>query len=122
MFPGVEAFTQQAWAAKLRDAPGLRALGAQVVLDVGMLGCVYLPTFYVFKASVFSASWDPGVWAAEGLARYRQNFRSDAYDVVRVWVPADVVCFSVPLWLRLPVRHVISFVWTAYLSFTRGKK
>lgn len=29
----------------------------------------------------------------------------DVYDVFRVWGPADLVCFSVPLWLRLPVRH-----------------
>lgn len=42
------------------------------------------------------------------------------YDVCRVWGPADLLCFSVPLWLRLPVRHVISFAWTAYLSFVRG--
>ena len=64
----------------------------------------------------------------------------DVFDVFRVWGPADLVCFSVPLWLRLPVRHarvpkahqlrastctrlkaeVVSFVWTAYLSFARG--
>lgn len=105
----------------------------------------------------------------------------DVYDVFRVWGPADLVCFSVPLWLRLPVRHargpeknhltdrrwkistrwcedsknfsrccvaklapsmhqavswltidtssvrpifsaaeIVSFVWTAYLSFARG--
>ena len=29
----------------------------------------------------------------------------DVFDVFRVWGPADLVCFSVPLWLRLPVRH-----------------
>lgn len=37
------------------------------------------------------------------LERTAQN--EDVYDVFRVWGPADLVCFSVPLWLRLPVRH-----------------
>ena len=36
------------------DGPGLAALAGQIVLDVGMLSFVYLPTFYTFKAAVFS--------------------------------------------------------------------
>ena len=43
-----------------------------------MLCGVYLPTFYVFKAAVFSPSWDPGAWAGTGLARYRENLSADA--------------------------------------------
>jgi len=120
MFPGVEAFTSQPWAAKLTDGPGLLALGAQVVLDVGVLSAVYLPTFYVFKAGVFSTSWSVTDWFQTGIGSYMKNWQKDVYDVCRVWGPADLVCFSVPLWLRLPVRHVVSFVWTAYLSFMRG--
>eukprot|EP00437_Effrenium_voratum_P036079 CAMPEP_0181469912 /NCGR_PEP_ID=MMETSP1110-20121109/38271_1 /TAXON_ID=174948 /ORGANISM="Symbiodinium sp., Strain CCMP421" /LENGTH=175 /DNA_ID=CAMNT_0023594849 /DNA_START=158 /DNA_END=685 /DNA_ORIENTATION=+ len=120
MFKGVEKFTTQPLAAKLRDTAGLKALGAQTALDLGMLTCVYLPTFYVFKASVFSGTWDAAVWVKNGIGSYTTNWQKDFYDVFRVWGPADLVCFSVPLWLRLPVRHVVSFVWTAYLSFARG--
>ena len=40
----------------------------------------------------------------------------DVYDVFRVWGPADLVCFSVPLWLRLPVRHVWSLSWGMGIS------
>jgi len=122
LFPSVEVFTSQPWLAKLKDVPGLAALGAQTVLDVGMLSFVYLPTFYVFKGFVFGKTWDPQDWVKDGIGNYTNNFTKDAYDVVRVWGPADLVCFSVPLWLRLPVRHVVSFVWTAYLSFMRGSK
>jgi len=128
LFPSVDRFTNQSWAAKLQDVPGLAALGGQIVLDVGMLSFAYLPTFYVFKASVFSerglfsSSWDPSQWVEAGLSAYNKNFSKDAYDVVRVWGPADVICFSVPLYLRLPVRHIVSFVWTVYLSFVRGSK
>jgi len=116
----VDRFTSQPWADKLTDGPGLRALAAQTALDLAVLTLVYLPTFYVFKASVFSGSADPAAWASTGLASYQANFAKDEFDLVRVWLPADIVCFSVPLYLRLPVRHVVSFVWTAYLSFARG--
>ena len=61
-------------------------------------------------------------WAEVGLGNWTTNFRKDAQDVLMVWGPADLVCFSVPLYLRLPVRHIVSFVWTAYLSFARGAK
>jgi hypothetical protein len=65
---------------------------------------------------------DPPAWVSSGLAGYNKNWTKDVSDLVMVWAPADLVCFSVPLWLRLPVRHIVSFVWTAYLSFVRGSK
>lgn len=116
----VDRFTQQPWKDKLRDTEGLQALAAQTVLDLTVLTIIYLPTFYIFKASVFSGSYDPAVWVSAGLDSYQTNFAKDEVDLIKVWLPADLVCFSVPLYLRLPVRHVVSFVWTAYLSFARG--
>jgi len=116
----VDSFTSQPWADKLKDGPGLRALAAQTALDLTVLTLIYLPTFYIFKAGVFTGSMDPSVWVSNGLGSYQANFAKDELDLIRVWLPADLVCFSVPLYLRLPVRHVVSFVWTAYLSFARG--
>lgn len=116
----VDSFTSQPWADKFKDGPGLRALAAQTALDLTVLTLIYLPTFYIFKAGVFSGSADPSVWASSGLESYTTNFAKDEFDLIRVWLPADLICFSVPLYLRLPVRHVVSFVWTAYLSFSRG--
>jgi len=116
----VDSFTNKPWSDKIRDSEGLKSLAAQTVVDLSVLTLVYLPTFYVFKASVFSGSPDPGTWVSSGLGNYQSNFAKDEWDLVRVWAPADLVCFSVPLYLRLPVRHVVSFVWTAYLSFSRG--
>lgn len=116
----VDGFTSQPLEDKLKDAEGLKSLAAQTALDLAVLTLVYLPTFYVFKAGVFSGSLDPSVWLSTGLDNYSANFSKDEFDLIRVWAPADLVCFSVPLYLRLPVRHVVSFVWTAYLSFSRG--
>ena len=116
----VDAFTSQPWKDKLKDEEGLKALAAQTALDLTVLTLIYLPTFYIFKAGVFSGSLDPSVWTSSGIETYQQNFAKDEFDLIRVWFPADLVCFSVPMHLRLPVRHIVSFVWTAYLSFTRG--
>jgi hypothetical protein len=116
----VDAFTLQTWGDKLKDEEGLKALAAQTTLDLAVLTLVYLPTFYIFKAGVFSGTFDPSAWASQGFDSYTSNFAKDEFDLVRVWLPADLVCFSVPLYLRLPVRHAVSFVWTAYLSFSRG--
>lgn len=116
----VDKFTSQSWKQKVQDVPGLQALGFQTMLDLAVLTLVYLPTFYIFKASVFGGSMNPSDWVSSGLETFQSNFAKDEFDLIRVWLPADLVCFSVPLYLRLPVRHVVSFVWTAYLSFARG--
>lgn len=116
----VDKFTQQSWEEKIKDGPGLQALAAQTVLDLTVLTLIYLPTFYVFKSAVFSGSSDVSLWWSSGIENYSTNFAKDEFDLIRVWLPADLVCFSVPLYLRLPVRHIVSFVWTAYLSFARG--
>jgi len=122
LFTNVEQFTAQPWGKKLVDRPGLVSLFWQCVIDVSVLCGVYLPTFYVFKTAVFSPVMDPLEWIMTGTSNYAKNVSKDAKDVVRLWFPADLVCFSVPLYLRLPVRHIVSFVWTAYLSFVRGSK
>ena len=116
----VEKFTSLSWEDKAKDIDGLKSLAAQTAVDLTVLTLVYLPTFYVFKSSVFSGSSDPSVWFKTGIDNYTHNFSKDEFDLLRVWLPADLVCFSVPLYLRLPVRHIVSFVWTAYLSFSRG--
>ena len=39
-----------------------------------------------------------------------------------LWVPGDLIVSAVPLWMRLPLNHGLSFVWTCYLSFLRGEE
>ena len=106
---------------RLFPGQSLRAVLAKCGMMNGFCDpCFFLPTFYVFKAAVFSDVVSVQAWVSTGFGNYTKNCWKDWYDVVRVWAPADIVCFSVPLYLRLPVRHVVSFVWTAYLSFARG--
>jgi hypothetical protein len=122
IFSDAERFTKLPWAAKLSDTKGLGQLAGQIVADLTVMVFVYLPTFYVFKGFVFGSTWSPQDWVSDGLGNYTKNWNKDVYDVLRVWGPTDVVCFSVPMYLRLPVRHIVSFIWTAYLSFMRGGK
>lgn len=119
LFGNVDRFTQQSWRQKLRDRAGLANVVAQTAMDLAVLGAAYLPAFYIFQASVFGGT-NPMEWLRAGLTRYQDNFASDALKIVRIWLPADLLCFSVPLYLRLPVRHGIGFAWMAYLSFLRG--
>ncbi len=116
----IEKFTNLSIKEKLEDKEGLKQLMFQTALDLTVLTLAYLPAFYIFKAGVFSGSVDPNIWMSTGLNDYMTNFAKDEADLLKVWFPADLVCFSVPLYLRLPVRHSVSFLWTAYLSFARG--
>ena len=85
----VDKFTSQSLEDKLKDTDGLKSLAAQTVVDLTVLTLVYLPTFYVFKAGVFSGSSDPSIWLSTGLNNYSTNFAKDEFDLIRVWAPAD---------------------------------
>ena len=114
----VERFTTQPWKEKLQDGPGLRSLSMQCLLDLLVILTVYLPTFHIFREALVGSSGDD--WVVAGLSSFACHFAHDAPEVVKVWLPVDLLCFSLPLHQRLPVRHAISFVWTAYYSVTRA--
>ena len=118
-FFDVDKFTSQSWEAKFKDKDGLISLGAQTIVDMAVSTLVYLPTFYMFQAAVFSGSSDPSVWFSQAFDSIHNNFSKDEFDLIRIWGPADLVCFSVPLYLRLPSRHAVSFLYITYFSFLR---
>ena len=116
VFDNVEQFTSQPWAEKLKDGAGLKSLGAQVILDLIIMSSIYLPTYYTFKASIFSGTMDPSMWLHDGIASYGSHFGRDEAQLLSVWLPADLFLFSCPLVMRLPLRQVVSLFYTAYLS------
>ncbi|KAJ8602093.1 hypothetical protein CTAYLR_001648 [Chrysophaeum taylorii] len=121
-FAGMDRFTQLSFAEKLRDTRGLVTAGKQIFFDCFIhLPFMYYPTFYVVKQAVQGDDTTPDAIVSNGLTKYVTNFLPDQTAMLSVWFPADFIIFSVPLWLRLPTRHVVSFGWTAYLSFLRGK-
>lgn len=120
VFTSTERFTSQSFAAKLEDTEGLIQLAAQIVVNLTILACIYLPTFYLFKAVFFSDCGFPLGCCESTWKTYTTNLGTDLPALLKCWGPADLVCFSVPLYLRIPIRHLVSFCWTIYLSLSRG--
>ena len=83
---------------------------------------MYFPAYYTIKESIFGDSWSPIAWATTGLTKYYKNFYDDFTAMAKLWGPSDCVQFVLPLHLRMPFRHAVSFFWTSYVSFTRGGK
>jgi len=123
MFPTMHRFANQSFAAKLKDTAGMIDTVKQILFDVLIhLPLMYFPTFYAVKEFVQGETWNPADWVVDGCTKYYNNCEKDLKMMFMVWFPSDIVLFSVPIWLRLPLRHVVSLAWTAYLSFLRGGK
>jgi hypothetical protein len=121
LFKSTERFTSESWAEKAKDVEGLVSLFFQICLDMCVLVGAYLPAFYIFKASAFSPDCNsPTSCVSNGYGSYLDGFAADVPTLLMCWIPADLLCFSIPLHLRLPVRHVWSFVWHVYMSHARG--
>ena len=124
LFPGVEAFCNLSFRAKLRDRAGLRALASQVVLDVAVLNpLIYWPTFYCFKSLCFRDPRDARPTLAvlrEALTGYAVTALDDNAGMARFWLPLNLLIYSVPLHLRMPMNHVASLVWCCILSLSQG--
>ena len=54
------------------------------------------------------------------MTNLKKNWTTDVYNIARMWIPLDFVCFAVPLYIRLPIRHVFSLLWTIFFSWYRG--
>mmetsp|Transcript_24083 Transcript_24083/g.95607 ORF Transcript_24083/g.95607 Transcript_24083/m.95607 type:complete len:266 (+) Transcript_24083:1091-1888(+) len=136
LFPHAEAFAALPFSEKLRDLAGWRAVAGQVVLDQGVhWPLVAIPTFYLFKqagehdwASRPSAAKSrppTRTWthlARTALRKCRRNWRSDVVACWAIWVPACIFNFSVcPVDMRVPFAALVSFVYTAIVSWRRGK-
>ena len=104
---------------KLVDPSALSVIAKQIAFDIAIhMPFMYFPTFYVVKQAVQARR--AATSSSTGCRSTKENWVVDQTAMVKVWLPADVVFFSGPLWLRLPLRHVVSFGWTAFVSFLRG--
>ena len=79
---------------------------------------LFLPAFYITQ-EVTQRGVDASPTAA--LQRYRQNCVSDWLSAWAIWVPGHAIFFSVPLWVRLPTNHAMSFAYVCVLSLMRGR-
>jgi hypothetical protein len=120
-FPTMDRFGKMTFAEKLRDKAGILDAMKMVLFDITVhLPIMYFPTYYTVKEFVGGHSWNPADWAKDGLTKYSNNLKEDLVAMVQLWGPSDCVQFVLPTHIRMPFRHIVSFFWTAYVSFTRG--
>jgi len=120
-FPTMDRFAKLTFAQKLKDTAGILDAGKMVLFDIIIhLPVMYFPTYYAVKEFVSGSSWNPADWVKDGVTKYSNNAKEDLKAMVQLWLPSDCVQFILPVHIRLPFRHIVSFFWTAYVSFTRG--
>jgi len=120
-FPTMDRFAKLPFAEKLKDTAGIMDAAKMVVFDVTVhLPLIYFPTYYTVKEFVYGQSWNPAEWAMNGVSQYTKNAKDDLTAMIKLWGPSDCIQFVLPVHIRLPFRHIVSFFWTAYVSFTRG--
>jgi hypothetical protein len=120
-FKHTERFTKLPFREKLRDVPGLKDLVKQIAFDNFIHApFILLPAYYVMKQSIQGTSNTAREVVVDGLTTYKKNAWEDSLAYWKIWVPGDMLSFSLPLWARLPVNHGISFLYVCVLSFMRG--
>jgi len=120
-FPTMDRFSKLPFAEKFKDTAGIIDAGKMVLFDVLVhLPLMYFPAYYSVKEFVSGTSWSPIDWVRDGVTKYAGNFKADFFAASRLWGPSDCIQFVLPIHIRMPFRHLVSFFWTAYVSFTRG--
>ena len=120
-FPTMNKFASMSLAEKLKYPAGILDAGKMVLFDIFVhLPFMYFPTYYVVKEFVSGKSLNPIDWVKDGVGKYVGNAKEDLTAMVQLWGPSDCIQFILPLHIRMPFRHLVSFFWTAYVSFTRG--
>lgn len=120
-FPTMQRFAKLPFAEKIKDTAGILDAMKMVVFDVTIhLPIMYFPTYYTVKEFVGGNSWNPTDWVKDGVTKYSNNLKEDLTAMIQLWGPSDCIQFVLPVHIRMPFRHLVSFFWTAYVSFTRG--
>ena len=120
-FPTMDRFAKMSVAEKLKDTAGILDALKMIVFDLTVhLPIIYFPTYYTVKEFVGGHSWNPTDWVKDGVTKYSNNLQEDLSAMIKLWGPSDCVQFVLPMHIRMPFRHLVSFFWTAYVSFTRG--
>ena len=119
-FPGMAKFAAQPLAQKLRNVQGMRDLAKQIAVDNFFhYTFIYFPVFYALKECMQGES-SAAALLPNAMRKYASNAVEDNVSMWLLWVPCDAIIYAIPLWMRLPANHAISFCWTCYLSFLRG--
>jgi hypothetical protein len=119
--PGSVRFSNLSFAEKLTNRQGQVDVVKQIVLDNFLYTpLVFFPIFYSCKSVVQGADADPLTGARQAAGRYYDNMYDDNVASCKVWLLADLLIFSVPAWIRMPVFQGVNFGFSMVLSHMRG--
>lgn len=120
-FPTMDRFAKLPLAEKIKDTAGILDAMKMICFDIFVhLPWMYFPSYYTCKEIVSGSSYNPIDWVKGGITKYSKNMQEDLTAMIKLWGPSDCVQFVLPVHIRMPFRHLVSFFWTAYVSFTRG--
>jgi len=115
--PASLRFSNLSMAGKLKDKAGQLDVVKQVLLDNCLATpFVFLPVFYSFKTAMDSGSAD----IATAMTKLKTNCVEDNLASCKIWILGDIVAFSVPAYLRMPVLQAFNFTYIMALSKSRG--
>jgi len=120
IFPAAVVFANAPLSEKLLDQSGQLSMAGQIFVDNFVFNIfVYFPIFYMVKA-IMQGTGPIESRAHDGLKKYWKNILGDNLASAAVWIPADIVIFAAPMYLRMPLEHSVSFGWTMFMSARRG--
>lgn len=122
LFPSAAAFVAKPLRERLADRAGQLTVIKQVALDQLLHHPFMLfPCFYCVKEAIEAGQLRASQFAA-ARGKYLANLREDCFVCWSTWVPAFLFNFSIlPIHARVPFVAVVSFGFTTYFSFLRGK-
>jgi len=120
LFPDAMFFANAPLAMKLQDRTGQAELVGQILMDSFVFTLfIYFPIFYMVK-ELLQGSGSLRARVQGGLDKYWRNIVQDGAANFSLWIPAGFFIFAAPMFLRMPLEHAVSFIWTIFMSARRG--
>lgn len=99
----------------------IKPMGQLMVDQLVHCPFVYFPAFYCVKNTVYHGTLSKDVISNSLDKYFNETMKQDLTDLWKLWIPANVLTFTViPMHLRVSWIAGVSFIWTAYLSYSRG--
>ena len=121
--PNAIKFANMPFAEKMKFRAGQIDLVKQTLLDNFVhYTFIYFPVLYTFKELIQANDDQESLTEVVGnaLRKCKTNFVTDNLAMWSLWIPFDLIIYAVPIWMRLPLNHGVSLVWTMILSWMRG--
>jgi hypothetical protein len=129
-FPTMKKMAALPFSKKITYTAGLLDVLKMSLFDIFVYSpFMYFPTFFTFKEFIYDLAaseqdnWDgfhPMQYGTAAFTNWKREIVEGTKATLVLWGPCNCIGFVLPLWLRMPWRHCVSFVWTLYMSYVHG--